>query len=33
MTLDGEFELDPGTGAQVGEMESVGQLVPSETTI
>ena len=27
-TLDGAFELDPDTGAQVGELESVGQLVP-----
>ena len=24
----GAFELDPDTGAQVGELESVGQLVP-----
>ena len=27
-TLGGAFELDPDTGAQVGEQESVGQLVP-----
>ena len=29
-TLGGAFEIDPATGAQVGEMEWVGQLVPSE---
>jgi len=29
-TLDGEFELDPATGAQVGETSAVGQLVPGE---
>jgi branched-chain amino acid transport system substrate-binding protein len=27
-TLDGEFEIDPTTGAQLGESESIGQLVP-----
>jgi branched-chain amino acid transport system substrate-binding protein len=27
-TLDGAFELDPTTGAQLGESESIGQLVP-----
>jgi branched-chain amino acid transport system substrate-binding protein len=27
-TLDGEFKLDPATGAQVGEMSALGQLVP-----
>ena len=29
-TLDGEFKLDPATGAQVGETSAVGQLVPGE---
>ena len=29
-TLEGEFKLDPATGAQVGELSSIGQLVPVE---
>jgi branched-chain amino acid transport system substrate-binding protein len=29
-TLDGEFKLDPATGAQVGETSAIGQLVPVE---
>ena len=29
-TLDGSFELDPATGAQVGESSPIGQLVPDE---
>jgi branched-chain amino acid transport system substrate-binding protein len=29
-TLDGLFELDPATGAQVGELSPIGQLVPGE---
>ncbi len=29
-TLDGEFKLDPATGAQVGELSALGQLVPDE---
>ena len=29
-TIDGEFELDPATGAQVGELSALGQLVPGD---
>ena len=29
-TLDGSFELDPATGAQIGELSPIGQLVPGE---
>jgi len=29
-TLEGEFKLDPATGAQVGELSALGQLVPDE---
>jgi branched-chain amino acid transport system substrate-binding protein len=29
-TLDGEFKLDPATGAQLGELASLGQLVPGD---
>jgi branched-chain amino acid transport system substrate-binding protein len=29
-TIEGEFKLDPATGAQVGELSALGQLVPSD---
>ena len=29
-TLDGSFELEPATGAQIGELSPIGQLVPGE---
>jgi branched-chain amino acid transport system substrate-binding protein len=29
-TLEGEFKLDPATGAQVGELSALGQLVPGD---
>ena len=29
-TIEGEFKLDPATGAQVGELSALGQLVPGD---